>query len=158
MISPIERSDENPAACRCPPPPDARAIAETSTSSWRGAQRDPAGRPLVARRLADERDHLGAFDRAEVVDDPLGVRLLGADVPEVVLEEVRHDEPPSLEELRALECACEQLQLRELHRLVDVLEDAVHVGPGLDELGGEPQRLRCRVRVLEAAGVGDEPT
>ena len=32
----------------------------------------------------------------------------------------------------------------------------MHVGAGLDELGGEPQRLRRRVRVLEAAGVGDE--
>ena len=30
------------------------------------------------------------------------------------------------------------------------------VGAGLDELGGEPERLRRRVRVLEAARVGDE--
>jgi len=38
-----------------------------------------------------------------------------------------------------------------------VPEDAVDVGAGLDELRGEPERLRRRVRVLEAAGVGDEP-
>ena len=34
--------------------------------------------------------------------------------------EVRDDEPPALEELRAVERAREQLQLRELHRLVDL--------------------------------------
>ena len=70
--------------------------------------------------------------------------------------EVRDDDPAALEDLRALERAREQLQLRELHRLVHLLEDRVHVGAGLDELGGEPQRLRRRVRVLEAARVGDE--
>ena len=32
----------------------------------------------------------------------------------------------------------------------------MHVGAGLDELGREPERLRGRVRVLEAARVGDE--
>jgi hypothetical protein len=32
----------------------------------------------------------------------------------------------------------------------------VHVRAGLDELGREPERLRRRVRVLEAARVGDE--
>ena len=51
--------------------------------------------------------------------------------------EVRDDEPPPSYELRPLERAREQLQLRELHRLVDVLEDPVHVGAGLDELGRE---------------------
>ena len=74
----------------------------------------------------------------------------------VVLQQVRDDEPAALEELRPLECAREQLQLGELHRLVDVLEDAVNVRAGLDELRGEPERFRRRVRVLEAAGVGDE--
>ena len=34
MISSIESSLEKPAACRWPPPPDARAIADTSSSSW----------------------------------------------------------------------------------------------------------------------------
>ena len=71
-------------------------------------------------------------------------------------QEVRDDEPAALEELRAVERAREQLELRELHRLVDVAEDAVDVGSGLDELGREPQRLRRRVRVLEAARVGHE--
>src|SRR5438874_1561354 len=33
VISSIEASLENPAACRWPPPPDLRAIADTSSSS-----------------------------------------------------------------------------------------------------------------------------
>ena len=41
VISSTESSLEKPAACRCPPPPDLRAIAETSSSS------------LLARRLTD---------------------------------------------------------------------------------------------------------
>ena len=69
---------------------------------------------------------------------------------------MRNDDPSPLENLGPLEDAGEQLELRELDRLVDLLEDPVEVGAGLDELGGEPERLRCRVRVLEAAGVGDE--
>src|SRR5665213_4375455 len=120
------------------------------------AQRNAARRPLVARRLANQRDHLRAFDRAQRVDDPLGVRLLGADVAEVVLQEVRDHEAPAFEQLRALECAREQLQLRELHGLIDVLEYSVHVGARFDELSSKPQRLRRRVRVLEASSVGDE--
>src|SRR5438105_2502083 len=38
-------------------------------------QRDAARRPFVAWRLADERDHLRALDRAQVVDDPLRERF-----------------------------------------------------------------------------------
>ena len=64
--------------------------------------------------------------------------------------------PPALVDLGPLERAGEQLQLRELHALVDVLEDLVHVGAGLDELGRQAQRLRRRVRVLEPPRVGDE--
>jgi len=33
VISSIDSSLEKPAACRWPPPPDSRAIAETSSSS-----------------------------------------------------------------------------------------------------------------------------
>ena len=71
-------------------------------------------------------------------------------------EEVRDHEPAALVDLGPLERAREQLELRELHALVDALEDLVHVGAGLDELGGEPQRLRRRVRVLEPARVRDQ--
>src|SRR5437660_1006849 len=44
------------------------------------AQRDTAGGSFVTWRLTNERDHLRSFDRAQRIDDPLGVRLLGADV------------------------------------------------------------------------------
>ena len=71
--------------------------------------------------------------------------------------EVGDEQPPALVELRAVERARQQLQLRELHRLVDVAEDAVHVGARLDQLRREPERLRRRVRVLEPSRVGDEP-
>ena len=50
----------------------------------------------------------------------------------------------------------EELELRELDRLVDALEDAVDVDAGLDELGREPERLRRRVRVLKSPRVRDE--
>ena len=63
--------------------------------------------------------------------------------------------PPSIH-LGALEGACEQLQLGELHRLVDALEDLVRVGTRCHQIGSEPERLRRRVRVLEAARVGHE--
>ena len=70
---------------------------------------------------------------------------------EVAAQQVRDEQAAALVELRAVERAREQLQLRELHRLVDAAEDAVHVGARLDELRREPERLRRRVRVLEAA-------
>src|SRR5579864_551544 len=89
------------------------------------AQRYAVRRPVVARRLADEGDHLGALDLAQVVDDPLGVRLLSADVVEVAAHEVRDDESAAFEELRPVERTREQLQLCELHRLVHLAEDAV---------------------------------
>src|SRR4051812_42886538 len=113
------------------------------------AQRDAARRAAVARRLADQRGELGALDGSEVVDDPLGVRLCGTDLREVRAHEVRDDDPPALEDPRTFERAREQLQLRELDRLVHLLEHGVHVCAGFDELGREAQRLGRRVRVLE---------
>src|SRR5438874_1830465 len=60
-----------------------------------GAERDAAGGPLVPRRLANQCHHLRTFDRPERVDQSLRVRLLGADVAEVVLEQVGDDEAPT---------------------------------------------------------------
>ena len=140
-----------PAAARA-----ACAIADTSISSLDGSQADPARRVGRLGRLADRRRQLGPLDRAQVVDDPLGVLLPHAELVEVAPQQVRDDEPPAVVDLRPLERAREQLQLRELDRLVDALEDALDVDARLDELGREPERLRRRVRVLEAAGVGDE--
>ena len=84
------------------PPPASRAMAETSTSSWleRSEMRRAA---VVARRLADESDHLGPLDRAQLVDDALRVGLLRPDVAKVVLQQVRDDEPSAFEQLRTLE-------------------------------------------------------
>ena len=64
--------------------------------------------------------------------------------------------PPSYSCARS-SARASSLSFGELHGLVHALEDPVHVGAGLDQLGGQPQRLRGRVRVLEPPGVGDEP-
>ena len=66
------------------------------------------------------------------------------------------DEPAARVHLGPLERAREELQLRELDGLVHGLEHLVPVRAGLDQVRGEPERLRARVRVLEAARVGDE--
>ena len=71
-------------------------------------QADPVRRPVRGGRLADQRGDLGALDRAQVVDDPLGIRLLRAGVLEVLALEVGDDERPSLEDLRVLERARER--------------------------------------------------
>src|SRR5581483_3264447 len=102
-----------------------------------------AERSFVAMRapphlLTDEDRELGSFDLPEVVDQAFGVRLRRADVCEVRAEEVRNDDPSPFEDLGTLEHAREELELRELDGFVDLLEDGVDVGAGLDELGGEP--------------------
>ena len=156
VISSIARSVENPAARLWPPPPKLRAIADTSTPS--GCERSEPLRAAAAprRELADERDELGAVDRAQVVDDALRVRLLRPGRLEVLAAELGDDDPAVGELRRVLERAGEQLQLRERRRLVDLDEHLADVRARLDELGGEPQRLGRRVRVLEAPRVGDD--
>jgi hypothetical protein len=118
-------------------------------------------RPLPGRRrargeLADERDELGAVDGAEVVDDPLGVRLLGAGRLEVRAAKLRDDDPAACELACVLERPREELQLRERRRLVDLDEDLAHVRARFDELRGEAKRLRRRVRVLEPSRVSHD--
>src|SRR5437764_4538648 len=120
------------------------------------AEAHAARRPVGAWRLADQHRHVGALDRSEVVDDPFRVGLGGSDVGEVRPQQVRDDDATAFVHLRPLERAREQLELCELHRLVHALEHAMHVGAGLDELGGKAERLRRRVGVLVAARVGDE--
>src|SRR2546426_1839604 len=82
----------------------------------------------VSRGLTNQHGQLGSFDRTEEVDDPLRVRLHGADLGEVGPEQMRDDHSPSLEDPRPVECAREELELRELERLVDLLEDGVEIG------------------------------
>ena len=113
-------------------------------------------RSVLARRFADEHRHVGTLDGAQEVDDPLGVGLGRADLGEIRAKEIRNDDAPAFEDLRPLERAREQLELRELDRLVDPLEDAVDICARLDELGRKAQGLRRRVRVLEPPGVRDE--
>ena len=67
----------SPAARRCPPPPRARAIRETSMRSSVARSETLRGR-LAAELLAHEPGDRGALDRAQVVDDALGVALVGA--------------------------------------------------------------------------------
>ena len=71
------RSVEKPAARLWPPPPCLRAIAETSMSpSLERRLTLRAARPAVAE-VANHGRHLGALDRAQVIDDPLGHLLSG---------------------------------------------------------------------------------
>ena len=65
--------------------------------------------------------HERALDRAQHVDDPLRVRLGRADRLEVAAQEMRDDDLPSLQHVRALECPREELELRELNVLVHAL-------------------------------------
>ena len=76
---------EKPAARLWPPPPWARAITDTSTSSSVARSetlRWP--RALPAHDLADEHRDLRAPQRAQVVDDALGVAFLGPGAAEVL--------------------------------------------------------------------------
>ena len=63
---------------------------------------------------------------------------------------------PVFEHFGVFERARYELQLGEGDVLVHALEDTVDVGSGLHELGGEPEGLGGRVRVLEPARVRDE--
>src|SRR5258708_4820440 len=56
------------------------------------AQRDAVNRPVVPRRLANERGELAALDRSQVVDDAFGVRLGGTHFREVGPDETRDDD------------------------------------------------------------------
>ena len=121
-----------------------------------GAERALArGRGAVGQ-LADERHQLGPVDGSQVVDDPLGVRLLGTRGVEVLTPQLGDDYPSVRELRRPLERAGEQLQLRERRRLVHLDEHLAHVGTRLDELSGKTERLGRRIRVLETAGVRDD--
>ena len=117
------------------------------------AQADPPCRPVAPRRLADQNRHVRALDGAQVVDDPFRVRLGGTYLGKVGAEQVRDDDSSTFIDLRAIQSACEKLQLRELHRLVDALKDAMDVRTCLDKLRRESQRLRCRICVLEPARI-----
>jgi len=77
------------------------------------SQTDPVRRPVCGGRFADQGCELGAFDSAQVVDDPLGIRLLRPRGLEVLAFEMGNDYAPSLEDLCILERARDELQLGE---------------------------------------------
>ena len=91
-----------PAAWRWPPPLWARAMSETSTSPSvaRSETFDVPGAAL-AGQLARERGDLRALHRAQVVDDPLGVGLLGAGLGEVLARQARERQAAVVEALHA---------------------------------------------------------
>src|SRR2546422_7999255 len=109
------------------------------------SQADASGRAVLAGRLADENGHVGTFPCSQKIDDPFGVRLRGTDFGEVGAEQIGNDEAPPFEDLCPLQSARKQLELRELHRLVDTLEHAVDVRARLYQLGSQAQGLRRRV-------------
>src|SRR5690348_6525720 len=85
-----------------------------------------AERPLVRMRCAvqllpDQHRQLRSLDGAQVVDDPFGVGLGSAHLVEIGADEMRDDDPAALEHFGAGEGAREQLELRELDRLVYLL-------------------------------------
>ena len=137
MIRSTGSSDENPAACGCPPPPRFRAIAETSISSW--LERSEIRRVGPSSR--------GGSRISATISEPSTARRwsmipseYGSSAPTSAKSSRSRYETTSraaLEGDGTLERAREELQLGELHRLVDVLEDPVDVGARLDELGGE---------------------
>ena len=146
-----------PAAWRCPPPLWARAISETSTApSVARSDTFDAPRAVVSRQLAGERGDLRALHRAQVVDDPLGVGLLGARLGEVVARQARERQAAVVEALHAAQRAREQRELGLGHAFVQAPVDLVHVDAGLDQVGGHDMRGGAGVLVHEAPRVGDE--
>ena len=93
MRSSSDISVAKPAAWRCPPPPPARAMTETSMRPS-VARSETLRRPrLPSGQLARERGDLGALDRAQVVDDALRVAVLGARETEVLAREAGEGQP-----------------------------------------------------------------
>src|SRR3954469_24277200 len=120
------------------------------------AQRDLLACAVAVEQLARQRRDLRALDRAQVVDDALGVALLRAGHPEVVAGQVRERQRAVVEAVEVRERAPEQLELRVRHPLVEPAVDPVHVDPRPDQLGGHHVRARAGVLVHELAGVRHE--
>ena len=147
VISSIEASLEKPAAWRSPPPPDLRAMAETS-SFVRARAEAHAARGLPARGGSRISATMSAPSTARRVSiRPSEYASAAFSSVKSLRRDVRHDETAALVDLRPLHHAREQPQLRDSTGSYDHLEDTMDVGAGVDELGGEPERLRRRVRV-----------
>ena len=151
------RSVEKPAARRCPPPPWARAMRETSTrssvarretlrrvaapSESRSRTRPATAVPWTARRWSttpSENDSVRAGDRV------------------VLAREVGDREQAAVVALDGAQAARQQLELAVRDALVQAPVDRVHVDARADQLGGHDVRVRAGVLVHEAARVGDQ--
>jgi hypothetical protein len=89
-----------------------------------------------------------------VVDDALGVALVGAGRLVVLERQVRHRQQPAVVALHVHQAAGEQLELALRDPLVQPPVDRVDVDPVLDQLGRHLVRARAGVLVHEAARVG----
>ena len=63
---------------------------------------------------------------------------------------------PTLEYPRPVRCTTDQLELRDLKRFVNLLEDGVEIRARLDQLGRKTIRLRRGAGILELPRVGHE--
>src|SRR4051812_4970767 len=142
-----------PVTAAAPPPRDGRHV----DAAVRRAQRDLLACAVAVHQLACERGDLRPLDRAEVVDDALGVALLRAGEAEVVAAEVGERDRVVVQALELRQRAAEQLELRVRHAFVQAPVDVVDVDAGGDQLGRHHVRARAGVLVHELAGVRDEP-
>src|SRR5262249_45164834 len=92
-------------ACRLAMPTSARLACDRGHVELVDArpEADAPRRTVLPRRLANEHGHVGSLDGAEIVDDPLRVRLGGADLREVGAQEIRDDDATSLVDLGTVE-------------------------------------------------------
>ncbi|MBW3608310.1 MAG: class I tRNA ligase family protein, partial [Actinobacteria bacterium] len=96
-------------------------------------QRDlrPTG-ALRAGQLAGERRDLRPLHGAQVIDDPLGIGLLGARLGKVLARQPGERQPAAVEALHALQRARQQGELRLRDALVKAAVDLVDVDAGLE--------------------------
>src|SRR3954447_10969664 len=147
---------------------EARGLAMAAAATGAGDGRDVnlavdrAQRDLLARRavgrdvvdLAGQRGDLRALDRAQVVDDALGVAVLGAGDLEVLARQPGDGQRAAVVALDLGQRAGPQLEPGVGHVLVEPAVARVGVAAGLDRLGGHEVRARPGVLVHEPAGVG----
>ena len=130
-----------------------RRRARRSTTAARPCA--PGCRPGGGSRISAASSVPSTARRSSMI--ALRVRLLGADLGEVRRASDARRRPGRPRGASARSSArASSFTFANCDRLVHPLEDARDVRAGLDQLGREPERLRRRVRVLEAPGVGDE--
>ena len=92
-----------------------------------------------------------------MVDDPLGVALVGVRVREVLTGQMGQRQRAVVEALYRRERTREQLHPAEGQPLVEPAMDLLRLDAGVDQLARHPVSGRRRVLEHELPGVGDEP-